>query len=194
MIPLFTTPLAFVGLVSLPALVAIYLFHNRSRPLPVSSLLLWGDLRESRDAGTRVDRVRAPLLFWLELLILLLLVLAAAGPHLPSASGGRPLVVVLDDSFSMQAWAPDSPRARAAAAILEELHNTHRSSVRLVLAGERPQALGEGTRRAAEVEPLLAEWTCQSPTARLDSAIALALELVGCAGGRSALPGPTGRL
>ena len=124
-------------------------------------------------------RLRTPLLFWLELLLLLLLVLSAAGPHLPTAAGARPLVVVLDDSFSMLAGTPDSPRQRAAEALLEDLRRTPRGSVRLVLAGDRPQLLGESAHRATEVEPLLTGWACQSPTARLDTAVVLALELGG---------------
>jgi hypothetical protein len=179
MLPLFTTPLALLGLLSLPALTAIYLLHNRSRPRPVSSLLLWVDARQTPEGGRRVERLRTPLLFWLELAALLLLVLAAAGPHMPAAPGARPLVIVLDDSFSMLAAAPDSPRKRAADALLADLRRTPRGSVRLVLAGERPQVLGDGARRAAEVEALLADWTCRAPAARLDSAVALALELGG---------------
>jgi hypothetical protein len=179
MLPVFTTPLAFLGLLTVPALVAIYLLHNRSRPVPVSSLLLWVDARVAPDGGRRVDRLRPPPLFWLELFLLLLLVLAAAGPHVPTAAGARPLVVVLDDSFSMQAGEPDSPRKRAAEALRDELRRAPRDSVRLVLAGDRPQLLGEGTHRGADVEPLLAGWTCQSPIARLDAAVALALELGG---------------
>src|SRR4051812_23982325 len=158
MLPVFTTPLAFVGLLALPALAAVYLLHNRSRPYPVSSLLLWVDARVTPEGGRRVDRLRPPLAFWLELLALLLLVLAAAGPQVWAAPGARPLVVVLDDSFSMRAGGTDSPRKRAADALLEELRRTPRGSVRLVLAGDRPQVLGDGSRKAAEVEALLAGW------------------------------------
>jgi hypothetical protein len=179
MLPVFTTPLAFVGLLALPALAAIYLLHNRSRPYPVSSLLLWADARVAPVGGRRVEPLRPPPLFWLELLALLLLVLAAAGPQVWATPGARPVVVVLDDSFSMRAGGGDSPRRRAAEALLEELRKTPRGSVRLVLAGDRPQVLGEGSRRAVEVEALLAGWTCHAPTARLDTAVALALELGG---------------
>src|SRR6188768_1764528 len=103
MIPVISTPLAFLGLASLPALAAIYYLHTRSRLHPVSSLLLWADARVAPDGGRRVDRARFPLSFWLELLLLALLALAASGIHLPAGVGARPLVVVLDDSLSMQA-------------------------------------------------------------------------------------------
>src|ERR671933_168356 len=108
MLPVFTHPLALLGLLSLPALAAIYWLRNRHRRLVVSSLMLWLDPREAREGGTRIRRPQTPLLFFLELLVLLLLVLAAAGPHVHTAEGTRPLVVVLDDSFSMLAGGDDS--------------------------------------------------------------------------------------
>lgn len=179
MLPFFTTPLAFLGLLTLPALAAVYLLHTRSRPYAVSSLLLWTDTRISPDGGRRVDRLRLPLLFWLELLLLLLLVLAASGPHIPSSAGGRPLVVVLDDSFSMLAGESDTPRSQAAKALHDELRRMPRNSVRLILAGERPQLLGESSRPSDEVESMLDGWTNQAPTARIDAAVSLAFELGG---------------
>jgi hypothetical protein len=79
----------------------------------------------------------------------------------------------------MLAGTPDSPRKRAADALLEDLNRSNRSSIRLVLAGARPQVLGEGVQTRREVEQILEGWTCQSATAALDSAVAFALELGG---------------
>ncbi|HEV3385810.1 MAG TPA: BatA and WFA domain-containing protein [Gemmata sp.] len=177
MLPLFTTPLALFGLASLPALVAIYYFRSRPRKQVVSSLLLWIDPQITQTGGARFERLRTPLLFWLEILALLLLTLAATGPLFSAGNSSRPLVVVLDDSYSMLAGGPDSPRKRAVDALLEELKRTNRRSVRLVLAGQRPQILGEGTHERAEVERLLAGWTCHSSAAALDTAVGFALDL-----------------
>ena len=179
MLPIFVSPLAFVGLLALPALAAIYLLRNRHRRQPVSSLLLWLDPRESRDGGTRLRRLRTPLLFFLELAFLLLLVLAAAGPHVHRSEGARPLVVVLDDSFSMLAGDDDSARNRAVKALEEEFRRSPRSSVRLVLAGDRPTLLGEPARTAGELSALLEQWRCQATSACLDESLALASEVGG---------------
>ena len=171
MLPLFTTPLAFFGLLSLPALAAIYYLQMRSRVQPVSSLLLWSDARPAPEGGRRVEKLRFPLLFWIELLILALLAFAAAGPHVPVSVSSRPLIVVLDDSFSMQAGGEAAPRNRAMEALKDELRRRPRGSVRYILGGERPQLLGEDAN--------LDRWTCQSPLARLDTATALALQIGG---------------
>src|SRR5436190_23235041 len=127
MLPVFTHPLALLGLLALPALTAIYLLRNRYRKQVVSSLLLWLEPNMPKEGGPRLDRLQTPLLFFLELLLLALLALAAAGPHLPAPQGGRPLVVVLDDSFSMLAGEPNSPRAAALADLEKELRRTGRT-------------------------------------------------------------------
>jgi hypothetical protein len=179
MLPLFTIPLAFWGLLALPALVAIYWLRRRHRRYPVSSLMLWLDPRESRQGGTRIDRLRTPLLFFLELLALTLLVLAAADPHLPLRQRVRPLIVVVDDSFSMQAGGERSPRNQAIQALEEELDRHPRHSVRFLLAGDGTQALGEAAHTTLEALDRLRDWQCRAASSRLEESLAFASELGG---------------
>src|SRR5262245_13703961 len=118
--PVFSFPLAFIGLLAIPMLFAIYWLRNRARVHQVSSLLLWLDERQLWEGGQRIQRLQLPLLFFLELLAILLLVLSAAGPMVRGGDSGRPLVIVLDDSFSMLAGGADSPRNKGAKAIENE--------------------------------------------------------------------------
>src|SRR5262245_55542369 len=175
----FTYPVALWGLIGLPLLVGIYLLRNRYRRQAVSSLLLWLDPREARTGGPRIDRLQTPLLLFLELLLLLLLVLAAAGPHLPLSQGGRPLVVILDDSFSMLAGEPDSPRAAAIRDLEKEFKRIGRSSIRFVLAGEKPVRLGDAIDSPEMALQLLEQWRCRSAGAAIPEAITLASEIGG---------------
>jgi Aerotolerance regulator N-terminal len=179
MFPVFVYPLAFLGLLTLPALVAIYYFRSRHRRQVVSSLMLWLDPRETRSGGTVIRRLQTPLLFFLELLLLALLTLAAAGPHVRSSEGTRPLVVVLDDSFSMLAGGDDCARNRAVRALKEEFQRRGSGPVRLVLAGERPVLLGEPVGTAPELAHLLKQWECRSPAASLEAGLAVASEIGG---------------
>lgn len=179
MTPLFTAPLALAALASLPTLAAIYWLRSRYRRYPVSSLMLWVDQKESREGGTRIHRLQLPFIFFLELLSLALLATAAAGPHLRTAQGFRPLVVVLDDSFSMLAGGEDSARGRAMAAIEEEIGHRTFYSIRFLLAGDAPQVLGEPAHSPGEAFALLKEWKCKAPSAHLEEAMALAAELGG---------------
>src|SRR5262244_1368873 len=141
--PVFTFSFAFIALLAAPALVAIYWLRNQSRDRRVSSLLLWLDERQVWEGGRHIHRLQTPLLFFLELLTILLLVMAAAGPVMRAGDRGRPLVVVLDDSFSMLGGNTQSAKLRATRAIESELRGNRYDTIRFVLAGESPQLLGE---------------------------------------------------
>ncbi len=106
---IFSTPLAALGLLSAAALVAVYCLRRKSPPRPVGSLLLWPKTTSSAASASRRDRLRLPPSFWLELLIILSLVLAALSPLAWRAAAGT-LHVVLDTSPSMSAG---DARARA---------------------------------------------------------------------------------
>src|SRR6185503_11402018 len=173
----FAFPLAFVALLAVPALVAIYWLRSRHKRQPVSTLMLWMDQREAREGGLLIHRLQTPLLFFLELLTILLLILAAARPAVTAGDSARSLTVVLDDSFSMLAGSGGSSRSRALAAIEKETESGRYSSVRLIVASDTPQILGEGARDLDR--ELLKEWRCQSPSADLAEAISFAFALGG---------------
>jgi aerotolerance regulator-like protein len=171
--PIFAFPLAFIGLLAVPALIAVYFLRSRAREQKVSSLLLWMHERQMWEGGQRVFRLQTPLLFFLELLAILLLITAAAGPKMRAGEGGRSLVIVLDDSFSMLAGNDDSPRNRAARALEKELGSSRYENVSFVLAGDRPRLLGE----MKAGDGVLNGWKCPAPAAKMDEAIAFAFEL-----------------
>ena len=190
MIPTFTLPLGFLSFLAILGLVAIYLLRTRSRRYPVSSLMLWVNQQQARQGGLRVERLQTPLLFFLELLAIILLALAVAAPIIRTAQGAIPLMVVLDDSFSMLAGVDETPKSRAIAALEEQLAPqgfnplaNHRYAVRYVLAGTEPQVLNEPVRTADEAIAQLEAWRCLSSSADLEAAISLAAEL----GGQKAL-------
>jgi len=177
MIPFLTYPLALIALATLPALVAIYVLRNRFRRRPVSSLILWRFQLKSKTGGAKVHRLQLPLLFFLELLALTLLVVAASGPHWQSPQSRRPLIVVLDDSFSMRAVNDGISAQERAEKFLELIFRQPPPSTRLILAGAEPRLLGSSEKTWHEVSGVLPQWKCWSTDSELDSAITLAAEL-----------------
>ena len=178
MIPFLAYPLALMALASLPALTAIYILRNRFRRRQVSSLVLWRFHVQSKPGGAKIHRLQLPLLFFLELLGLLLLVVAAAGPHWQLPQSTRPLIVVLDDSFSMRAVRDNLSAQARATDFLEKLSRRQPPpSTRFILAGTQPRLLGASVRSWPETIKLLPQWKCWSPDAAIDSAITLAAEL-----------------
>lgn len=103
----FLNPLFLIGSLALIAPILVHLVHREtSRRVLFSSLMF---VRRTTRASLRKQRLRHPLLLLLRLAALLLLVLAFTRPLLTdpdavglSGSGGRSLILLLDDSFSMR--------------------------------------------------------------------------------------------
>lgn len=96
-------PWALTALVALPIAVVIYLLRNRSKKQVVSALFLWSSPNLSANQGQRIQKVQSSWLLFLELLILTLVALAAADVHVRWLPQDAPTVLILDDSWSMQA-------------------------------------------------------------------------------------------
>jgi len=177
---MFTTPWAIFTLVSVPVVVGIYLFRTRTRRRVVSGLFLWSDQTQSRQGGRRIETIQFPLLLLLELLILTLLTLAAAGPHILWNTAGRPTVIILDDSYSMQAKVRQSDGTMRTVKELatEELERflTRENGypIQFILAGTSASLMSGFAKNATEARHALENWQCNSPTASVDAAISLA--------------------
>ena len=177
--PLLTFPLALIGLVGLPTLAAIYYLRNRFRKHQVSSLMLWMDHRAPREGGARIQKISTPLLFFLEIAAITLLALAATGPRMLVNSSDSPLMIVLDDSLSMQAERDgESTRGRAIDRVLDLLGSEGRFDASFITAGRRPNTLGQATNKR-EAEAVLGNWACESDRDCLNEAITFAAELGG---------------
>ena len=106
----FISPLALLGLLFVPAVVAMYLLKLRRDEQVVPSMLLWQRLVADVEANAPWQRLRRSLLLLLQLLLVLLLAALAARPFLERPAGlARDLVLVIDTSASMAATdvAPD---------------------------------------------------------------------------------------
>ncbi|MCL2119163.1 MAG: BatA domain-containing protein [Planctomycetaceae bacterium] len=172
---LLTSPLSLIALAAIPVLVGIYLFRTRSRRYVVSSLFLWIDQQQSRQGGRQISKLQTPLLFFLELMALALLALAAAGPNLRSESVSHPTVIVLDCSYSMTAGLNgDTPQQRALDDLTIFLQKEQPYPLQFVLAGTEINTISGRAMNAAEAERMLANWQCRASTALIDSAISFA--------------------
>ncbi|MEI6971618.1 MAG: BatA domain-containing protein [bacterium] len=176
MIPLLAYPLALIALAALPALAAIYLLRNRFRAHPVSSLILWRTEARLRQGGSRIRQFQMPLLFFIELAVLALLVAAAVNPLWVPAKNKFPLVVVLDDSASMRAG---DTRATARRAAIAELQRGIFSSVRFMIAGDRPRTLSPDTDKPGSWSFPDSKWNCMAARSVLDQTVSLAADLGG---------------
>jgi hypothetical protein len=140
----FANPLGFLGLLALPAIVVIHLYHRRFPPLPVAGLHLWGVDTQLHAPGRKRDRLPVTATLLLELFAALILTLVLARPQVGATTGVSHLVVVLDTSASMSAKPPDDvPFRDAAVSVVERRMRAlgDRSAVSVILTGPRPVML-----------------------------------------------------
>src|SRR5215203_229141 len=108
------TPLALLGLLFLPVVVAMYLLKLRRDEAVVPSTLLWRQLVADVEANAPWQRLRRSLLLLLQLLLVAIL---AALPFMERPAGrAGDLVLVVDTSASMQATDVTPSRLDAAKA------------------------------------------------------------------------------
>src|SRR5512146_99730 len=144
----FITPLALVGLVFVPAVVAMYLLKLRRDEAVVPSTLLWQRLVADVEANAPWQRLRRSLLLLLQLLLVLLLAVLAARPFLERPAGlAGDVVVVIDTSASMAATdVPPSRLAEAKRKVLDALHDLPANgTVSVIAAGRTARVVVNGT-------------------------------------------------
>jgi hypothetical protein len=169
----FRNPIALLGLLSIIPLIIIYLIRPLPKEIRFSSTQF---LREGEAERSAVlSRLINDPLFWIQLLVLLSLSVAAAGPYTTqSGPASSHLVVVLDGSASMQAG------SRALQLIDPYLDKYQRISI--VLAESMPQTtLSEGS--PAEARDALRRQSPKAVSADLSSAMTLAGSLLANDGG-----------
>src|ERR1700752_1365087 len=144
----FTTPLALLGLLFVPLVVAMYLLKLRRRETIVPSTLLWQRLAADVEANAPWQKLRRSLLFLLQLLLVVILALLAARPFLERPAGlARELVLIVDTSASMSAHdvSPDrrGPPREPAKEALRDLPAGGKVSV--IEAGRTARIVATGT-------------------------------------------------
>jgi Ca-activated chloride channel homolog len=104
-------PLALIGLVSLPVIVAFYMLRLRRRDVPVGSTFLWHQLIRDVEANAPWQRLRFSWLLLIQLLVALIVVVAAARPFTTANSelSGN-VVLIVDTSASMGSVDPAGAR------------------------------------------------------------------------------------
>ena len=104
-------PLALIGLLALPVIVAFYMLRLRRRDHPVGSTFLWQQLVRDVEANAPWQRLRFSWLLLVQLLIAVIVVLAAARPFSTSESDlAANVVLIVDTSASMATTADGEDR------------------------------------------------------------------------------------
>lgn len=137
-------------LLALGVIVLMYLLKRKYVDTVVPSHLLWDRVLRNLEANRPWQKLRNRLLFWLQMLVAALLVLALMQPFIPAASSAKShLVLVADTSASMSA--ADAQNAQGETVTrLEQMKERMRelvsligkySEITLIRMGEQPELL-----------------------------------------------------
>jgi Ca-activated chloride channel homolog len=176
----FASPLALLGLLFVPAVIAMYLLRLRRTETIVPSTLLWQRLAADVEANAPWQRLRRSLLFLLQLLLVVILALLAARPFVERPAGlARDIVLIVDTSASMGATdvAPDRLAAARAAAMeaLKDLPAGGKVSV--IEAGRTARIVTSGTSDLGRVRQAIESIRPTATRGDLADALALAQQL-----------------
>src|SRR5918992_1239887 len=183
-------PLALLGLLSVPLIIAFYMLRLRRTQRPVSSTYLWQQLVRDVEANAPWQRLRRSLLLRLQLLLAAALAIVVARPFAERPAGlSRDLVLVVDASASMRATDefPDRLAAakRVAIAALDELPADGRVSI--VAAGAAARVVGNEVTDRGRAARLIEEIEAATSAADMEEALKLAGALAARARGAEIL-------
>jgi Ca-activated chloride channel family protein len=181
----FLSPLALLGLLFVPVVLAMYLLKLRRDEQLVPSTLLWQKLLTDVEANAPWQRLRRSLLLLLQLLLVALLAILAARPFLERPAGlAGDVVVVLDTSASMAATdIPPDRLAEAKARILERLRDLPANgTVSVIAAGKTARVVVNGTTDLGRVRAAIESIVASPTTGDLGDALNLADALAARAG------------
>ena len=99
----FANPLAWVGLLSIPVILLMYLLKQKYTALTVPSLFLWQKALNMSKAQRPWQKLRRNLLMFLQILLAFFLVCALANPYFSTTAAVDASILVLDNTLSMQA-------------------------------------------------------------------------------------------
>jgi hypothetical protein len=176
----FATPLALLGLVFVPAVVAMYLLKLRRTETVIPSTLLWHRLAADTEANAPWQKLRRSLLFLVQLLLVVALAVLAARPFVERPAGlARDLVLIIDTSASMAATdvGPDRLSAAKEAALdaLRDLPSGGKVSV--IEAGRTARIVASGTSDAGRIRGAIDGIRPTVSRGDLGDALALAQQL-----------------
>src|SRR5262245_30418369 len=179
------SPLALLGLLFVPAVLAMYLLKLRRDEQVVPSTLLWKRLLTDVEANAPWQKLRRSLLLLLQLLLVALLAILAARPFFERPAGlAGDVVVVIDTSASM--GATDTPPTRLAQAkdkVFEALKELPANgTVSVIAAGRTARVVVNGTTDLGRVRAAIESIEVSPSTGDLGDALNLADALASRAG------------
>lgn len=178
----FAAPIALTLLTIALPVIALYILKVRLRRVPVSTNLFWKQIYEEKPPRSIWQQFRHWLSLAMQLLFLLLLVLAIADPFFAwQSKQARRIVLIVDNSASMQATDVAPSRLDAAKHAATELIDGLRDGdqMAVVVAGTPPVVISGLSGHVPSLKRAIQEIPVTDKRTQLQAAIELGTNLVG---------------
>jgi Ca-activated chloride channel homolog len=172
----FLAPAAFAFTLLIPVIIAMYLLKLRRSEQVVSSIYLWQRMVRDLEANAPWQRLRRNLLLFLQLLFLLALIIALARPFTwVEGASGQAVIIILDNSASMNAVDVAPSRLEAAKTRARQLVTSlpDDAIVTIISAGQSATVLAASSQDRRQI--LQAIDSIQAGTSSSDMTTALQL-------------------
>ncbi|MBE0411107.1 MAG: BatA domain-containing protein [Anaerolineales bacterium] len=172
----FLAPAAFAFTLLIPLVIAMYLLKLRRTEQVVSSVYLWQRMVRDLEANAPWQRLRRNLLLFLQLLFLVAVIIAIARPFTwAEGASGQAVIVILDNSASMNANDVSPSRLEAAKTRARQLVNSlpEDAAVTVITTGQNANVLVSSSQDRRQV--LQAIDSIQAGTSSSDMTTALQL-------------------
>lgn len=161
------------------AVILFYFFRKQYEERKIPSNLLWEQVLNEWQASPWLKKLQKNLLFWLQILALLLLMFALARPFwMQNELKGEHLILIIDASASMSAEMGGSTRFELAKEELLDLAGKlSGQEVTLIKAGEKPEILLSKETDAAAIKKSIDKLALTYGYESMEKAINLAVSL-----------------
>ncbi|WNY23304.1 hypothetical protein MmiHf6_06090 [Methanimicrococcus hongohii] len=174
----FIFPWALIGLLSIIPLIILYMLLPKPFKVSMPSVMFLMKVEESREKiYSSITKIVKDPLFIVQLLVLILLAIAAAGPYILSYDtlSDETTVIIIDGSASMQAGDRFGEAQRDAPRYLSQVNT-------VILASSTPVIVAENV-SASDAERAIQSLTTRAVTADIGSAMASAANMLSAKGG-----------
>ncbi|MDL2260962.1 BatA and WFA domain-containing protein [Methanimicrococcus sp. OttesenSCG-928-J09] len=174
----FIFPLALLGLLSIIPLIILYMLLPKPFKVSMPSVMFLMKVEESREKiYSSITKIVKDPLFIIQLLVLIMLAVAAAGPYILSYDtlSDKNTVIIIDGSASMQVGDRFGEAQRDAPRYLSQINT-------VILAESIPVIIAENV-SAAEAERAIKGLSSKAVTADIGSAMASAANILSAKGG-----------
>ncbi|WP_141431205.1 BatA and WFA domain-containing protein [Bacillus sp. 03113] len=143
----FAFPFYFLFTIFIGAVIVFYFFRKQYKQVPISSNMLWKEVLNEWQASPWLKKLQHNLLFWLQILALLLLMLALVRPfwHVEGLKGEE-IIFITDTSASMSALHQNRSRLEMSKESMLEMVDQlkENQTVTIIEASEKPNMILTG--------------------------------------------------